>query len=95
MGKASHHLPRQGDHVLVAVNGADRAGLERAPVHQAGIQLDLPQDVRQPAVSHTVIGGIGLHAANGRLDGVEGPAPGAEDPHSVRKSHSGVLASHE
>ena len=95
MGKAAHHLPRQGDDVLVAVNGADRTGLERASVHQAGVQLDLSQDVRQPAVSDTVIGGVGLHAANGRLDGVEGAAPGPKDPHPVRESDSGILASDE
>src|SRR5207249_2895876 len=88
--EAAHHLPRQRDDVDVAADGADRAGVERAPVHEAGVQLDLPQDVRQPAVSHAVIGGVGLHAADRRLDGVDGAPAVPEDAYPVGESHSGV-----
>jgi hypothetical protein len=46
-----HYLAGQGDRVLIVLKGADRAGCQGAAIHDAGVELDLAQQIRQSAVA--------------------------------------------
>ncbi len=59
----------------VALERGDRTARAVPSIHDAGIELDLSQDVRITAEANRVVVGIGLDCADGDLDGGDGDPP--------------------
>jgi len=76
----------------------DRTRPPGRAVHDRRVQLDLAHQVRQPADPDVVVGLVGLHDPDGRLDRVHRPArartaPAAQHRHPGRQAHlSAALA---
>src|SRR5260370_1418774 len=62
------------------------------PVHNRGVELDLAEQVRQPAHADMVIGLVGFPDADGGLDRVQGAAAGAEQGHTRGQADLTTLA---
>src|SRR5436190_1263995 len=75
-----HDAAGEFDRVLVVLEGTDRTGAEPASVHDAGVQLDFPQQIGQTRVAHAVIVGVRLDRFDARDDGVD---RGATAPQNV------------
>ncbi len=71
MGQLFHDPSRQRDGVAVAAQGGHGTGLQRAPVHDAGVQLDLAEHIGQAAVADAVFFRVIFDDATGQFDGVQ------------------------
>ena len=76
-----HHLARQADDVAIVMHAGHRAGAQRQPVHDTGVEFHVTEDVGQTAVAHTVFEGIVLDDAGGDFNGVERAATVAHQLH--------------
>src|SRR5258708_12423323 len=71
-----HDLARDLDRVTVTLYGGHGAGAERTTIHNACVELDLPEHVGDPAGTDPVIVAVVLDA----LDRCDGGAPSPAAP---------------
>src|SRR5690606_9537915 len=92
VGRDLHDLTGDLDRVGVVLDGADRARREGRAVHDAGVELDLPEDVGDPARADAVVLEVVLDHFDRCNGGVERAAARAQDLHRRGEPDPGVVA---
>ena len=73
MRQALHHRAGDGDRMEEALEGADRAGAQRRPVHDRGVELDLADEIGPAAAPHRADRLVALDEADAGFDRLERP----------------------
>jgi hypothetical protein len=90
-----HDHTGQLDRILIAAQPRYCSCRECSAIHDAGIELDVSEEIREPAEADTVIVRIRLDAADGGDDRIEGRAAGGKNLDSVAHADAGIGAAHE
>ena len=70
--QALHDLPGYPDRMAIALQTADRTAAERAPIHDAGVQLYLAEQVGPATGADAAHRGVHFHRPDAGFDDVQG-----------------------
>ena len=89
---ALHNLARDRDGEGKAAHQRDRARIQRPAVHDAGVQLELAQDIGVAVEADGVLSRVGLYCADADLDGIHSAGAILERAHGVANADGAVMA---